>query len=95
MYLQEVFRAKRRKKLSVGVLALSVTFGDSSPIGRAIGRPGHPDDISCIFYDRQLHSQTQSQEGNSMGSCILNRQDLAFDTPGTEAAGYQDTVAVT
>ena len=54
-----------------------------------------PDDISCIFYDRQLHSQTQSQEGNPMGSCILNRQDLAFDTPGTEAAGYQDTVAVT
>ena len=26
---------------SVGVLALSVTFGDSSPKGGAIGRPGH------------------------------------------------------
>ena len=25
----------------VSVLALSVTFGDSSPKGRAIGRPGH------------------------------------------------------
>jgi len=26
--------------LSVSVLALSVTFGDSSPKGRAFGRPG-------------------------------------------------------
>ena len=39
MYLQEVFRVKRRKKLSVGVLALSVTFGDSSPRGGATGVP--------------------------------------------------------
>ena len=27
--------------LFVSVLALSVTFGDSSPKGGAIGRPGH------------------------------------------------------
>ena len=30
-----------RLRFSVSVLALSVTFGDSSPRGRAIGRPGH------------------------------------------------------
>ena len=30
-----------RLRFSVSVLALSVTFGDSSPRGRAIGRPGN------------------------------------------------------
>ena len=37
----QFFEQKGAEKLSVGVLALSVTFGDSSPKGRAIGRPGH------------------------------------------------------
>ena len=30
-----------RPQIIVSILALSVTFGDSSPKGRAIGRPGH------------------------------------------------------
>ena len=37
--------------LSVSILALSVTFGDSSPKGGAIGKPGRPtrDEQSLIL----------------------------------------------
>ena len=49
---QVFFEEKDAEKLSVGVLALSVTFGASSPKGGASGVPVRPtrDEQSLIFF---------------------------------------------
>ena len=58
-----------RLLFSVSVLALSVTFGDSSPKGRAIGRPGHflLDAESPIWRKRA----GLATEGSSFGTISL------------------------
>ena len=55
---------KAQKSLSVGVLALSVTFGDSSPKGRASGVPVRPtlDEQSLIFSETVVLRRQDSRQ---------------------------------
>ena len=61
---QVFFEEKDAKKLSVGVLALSVTFGASSPKGGASGVPVRPtrDEQSLIFSETVVPCYRDSQQ---------------------------------
>ena len=53
------------------------------------------DYISCKFYDGKLHTKTQSQEWETVGSCIADCFDLTVDTAVAEASRYQNTIYIT
>ena len=70
---QVFFEEKDAEKLSVGVLALSVTFGDSSPKGRASGVPVRPtrDEQSLIFSETVVpcYRGQQLLDKSTLSSC--------------------------
>ena len=70
---QVFFEEKDAEKLSVGVLALSVTFGASSPKGGASGVPVRPtrDEQSLIFSETVVpcYRGQQLRDKSTLSSC--------------------------
>ena len=70
---QVFFEEKDAEKLSVGVLALSVTFGDSSPKGRASGVPVRPTrDVQSLIFSETVvpcYRGQQLLDKSTLSSC--------------------------
>ena len=59
-----------------------------------LGRVGSfkPHYIPAKLDNGQLHAETNSQEGNLMLSCPVDRRDLSFSPSGSEASRYNNTI---
>ena len=50
--------------------------------------------VSCVFYNRNLHTKTNSKIRNFVFSCILSGNNLTFNTSVTKTARYKNTVRI-